>query len=135
MGTGSQSAPAEWKISLNQDPRASEAVDPQLLLKLESRGYVIDQSDEVQWYLDYRKANAATFLQKDLLLRHDPRLIEVLEEYLHNVQRKIGLTDVSTPWELEIHVKEFMLRHQTLLGISQADAEWIADWLDDAQQR
>ena len=74
----------------------------------------------------------ATFLQDDLLLRPDARKIEVLEEYLHNVQRRIGLTEELTPWALEIHVKRFMLRHRRLLGISDADAQWLDEWLASA---
>ena len=118
---------------MNQVSRATELVNPALLRKLEARGYLIDQSDEIQWYLDYRQANAATFLQRDLLLRPDARTVEVLEEYLHNVQRQTGLTEKMTPWELEIHVKEFMLRHRKLLHISKADAAWIENWLETAR--
>ena len=58
---------------------------------------------------------------------------EVLEEYLHNVQRRVGLTETLTPWQMEIHVKEFMLRHRKLLGISDADGGWLKIWLDKAQ--
>jgi hypothetical protein len=112
--------------------RGSEFADQALLDKLRARGFTIDQSTEIQQYLDYRKANAATFLDRDLLLRPDAREIEVLEEYLHNVQRQAGLTNTMTPWQLEIHVKEFMLRHQNMLGISEADAQWLGEWLAKA---
>ncbi|HIC89451.1 MAG TPA: hypothetical protein EYP04_08620 [Anaerolineae bacterium] len=87
---------------------------------------------EVQRYLDMRKANSATFLNRDLLLRPDARKVEMLEEYLHNVQRKIGLTGKLTPRELEVHVKHFMLRHSRLLGICVADQQWLRDWLKRA---
>ena len=112
--------------------RACELVDAALLEKLRARGFTIDQSAEIQSYLDYRRANAATFLEKDLLLRPDPRRIEVLEEYLHNVQKDIGLLEKLTPTQMEIHVKMFMLRHQKMLGISEADAQWLRNWLDKA---
>ncbi len=69
-------------------------------------------------------------MTRDLLLRPDPRKIEVLEEYLHNVQRQTGLTDRMNSGELEIHVKEFMLRHRLMLGISASDAAWLEDWLN-----
>jgi hypothetical protein len=120
---------------LNEGPRAAELVDQALLDNLRSRGYTVDQSAEIQQYLDYRKANAATFLERDLLLRPDARRIEVLEEYLHNVQRQVGLTEKLTPWQMEIHVKEFMRRHQKLLGLSDADAHWLKNWLDTARGR
>ena len=50
----------------------------------------------------------------------------------HNVQKDIGLLEKLTPAQLEIHVKEFMHRHQTMLGISEADGWWLRDWLDKA---
>jgi hypothetical protein len=118
---------------LNDILRATELVENALLDKLRARGYSIDQSAEIEQYLDYRAANAATFLQKDLLLRPDARKIEVLEEYLHNVQRQVGLTNHMIPRQLERHVKEFMLRHRKLLGISNADSKWLKDWLEEAQ--
>ena len=124
---------ASNRALLNQGARASELADQALLDKLKSRGFTIDQSADIQRYLDYRKANAATFLDKDLLLRPDPRKIEVLEEYLPNVQRKIGLTDKMTPAQLEIHVKDFMLRHRKKLGINDADAGWLQNWLEIAR--
>jgi hypothetical protein len=118
---------------LNEGARATELADEALLNKLRVRGFTIDQSAEIQRYLDYRKANAATFLEKDLLLRPDARKIEVLEEYLHNVQKDIGLMNKMTPAQMEVHVKEFMLRHKKMLGISEADAQWLKNWLDKAK--
>ncbi len=115
------------------DARAAEHADGPLLDKLRDRGYIIDQSTEIQEYLDHRGANAATFLQGDLLLRPDPRKVEIIEEYLHNVQRRVGLVSKMSPRELEIHVKEFMVRHRKMLGISDADAGWLQCWLDSAQ--
>ncbi|NLG51699.1 MAG: hypothetical protein GX552_16465 [Chloroflexi bacterium] len=121
----------------NDGARATEVADPALLRKLGSRGYVIDQSPEIVRYLDSRGANAGTFLNNDLLLRPGARKLEVLEEYLHNVQHRIGLTNKLTPGAtggLEMHVKDFMLRHRRLLGISDADATWIEDWLTAARK-
>ena len=119
----------------SQGTRASELADVGLLKKLEERGFSIDQSAEIQRYLNFRNADAATFLEKDLLLRPDARKIEVLEEYLHNVQRNIGLMDRMTPWQMEVHVKDFMLRHQKMLGISEADTQWLKDWLEKATSK
>ncbi len=104
-----------------------------LLNKLVQRRYTIDQSDAVQDYLNSRHAFAATFLDGGLLLRKDARHTEVLEEYLHNVQHRLKMTNYMTPWQLEVHVKKFMLRHQRLQGINEADAAWLVHWLDVAQ--
>jgi len=120
----------------NQGIRSSEVADISLLRKLESRGYAIDQSDEIVRHLDRVGANASTFGTKDLLLRPDARKLEVLEEYLHNVQFKIGLQkrlSTGPTGGLELHVKEFMLRHRRLLGLSDADAAWLANWLSQAR--
>ena len=134
-GTGGKSgvAPRTGSELLNGGARTTELADAALLKKLEERGFSIDQSAETRRYLDSRKANAATFLEKDLLLRPDARKVEVLEEYLHNVQKDIGLMDKMTPAQLEFHVKEFMLRHQKMLGISDADAQWLKNWFDTAK--
>lgn len=48
--------------------RAIDLADPSLLEKLRRRGFEIDQTEAIERYLDVRNANAATFLQNDLLL-------------------------------------------------------------------
>ena len=57
----------------------------------------------------------------------------MLEKYLHNVQKDIGLLNEMTPDQMEIHVKEFMLRHKKMLGFSDTDAQWLKNWLDKAK--
>lgn len=114
--------------------RPPQPADQALLDRLRQRGYVIDDSDDIQALLDHQRANAATFLQRDLLLRRDPRQVEVLEEYLHNVQYRLGLYERMTIRELELHVKEFMLRHPKLLGLIDADLRWLVDWLQEADR-
>ena len=77
-------------------------------------------------------------MTRDLLLRPDARKVEVLEEYLHNVQKDIGLTEKLSSGPiggLEMHVKDFMLRHKKMLGINDADAAWISDWLKGANEK
>lgn len=105
--------------------RGATPAMPELLDRLRARGYEVVQSDEIEVYLDLRGAHAATWLQRDLLLRKDPRHIEVIEEFLHNVQHRIGLTEQMSVRELEQHVKTFMIRHHRLLGISVEDVDWL----------
>ena len=50
------------------------------------------------------------------------------------MQKDIGLTEKMAPWELEIHVKEFMVRHQKILGIADGDVQWLKNWLDTAKK-
>lgn len=56
-----------------------------------------------------------------LILRLDARKVEVIEEFLHGTQYRIGLFGRMTPFEAEVHVKRFMIRHSTLLRISTED--------------
>lgn len=59
---------------------------------------------------------------KTIYLRLVARRIEVLEEALHGMQERLGLLDDLGCPGYETHVNEFMLRHQRMLGISDADA-------------
>lgn len=103
--------------------------NPSWLERLKTRGYLILQGAEVTDYLNARGANAATFGCKEILLRDDPRAVEVLEEFLHNVQVKLGMLERYSRTALERHVKEFMLRHQRLLKLGEADVQWLQEWL------
>jgi hypothetical protein len=60
--------------------------------------------------------------------RRDARRIEVLEEFLHNVQEKLGMLDLPYP-RYEIKVKDFMIRHRRLLKISDNDAKVLRQML------
>jgi hypothetical protein len=122
---------------LNTGGRPNELVPQALVKKLEARGYAIWQDEESERYLDARGANASTYLTKDITLRRDARRLEVLEEYLHNVQNRIGIIKGHEPGanlDYEIHVKDFMLRHQKLLRINDDDAEWLREWLEKARE-
>ena len=122
----------EAVILLNKgNQRAPTFVNQSLLDSLKRRGYDVQQSADVQKYLNLRGANAATFLQKDILLKMDPRKVEVLEEFLHNVQHRKGLTSKMNPVQLEIHVKDFMIRHKKMLGLSPGDVKWLEKSLEE----
>jgi hypothetical protein len=59
---------------------------------------------------------------RHILLRPNPRKIEVIEEFLHGNQFDLGLiSHVENAPRLEVHVKQFMIRHHRLLGISAED--------------
>ncbi len=92
---------------------------------LEQRGYTLFQDAETQRLLDYFDANASTDMAGNISLRSDPRQVEVLEEYLHNVMNNKGMYDGLNTAEQEIMTKEWMIQHQQLLGISQEDASWL----------
>ena len=90
----------------------------------------IDQSLEIQRYLDSRRANASTWGDGILNLRSDPRKVEVIEEWLHNVQKRLGLFDRMTLLDIERHVEGFMIRHHRMLGLRDGDVRWLRRWLD-----
>jgi hypothetical protein len=72
-----------------------------------------------------RGAEAAAFGAEDILLRPNPSKAAVLEEFLHGTQQRLGIVDRLGTRGLgsaETHVKDFMLRHQRMLGLSAEDA-------------
>ena len=50
-----------------------------------------------------------------------PGKAAVLEEFLHGTQFRLGLIDRLSPAGAEAHVKDFMIRHQSLLGLGPED--------------
>jgi YD repeat-containing protein len=75
-------------------------------------------------YLNYRQAEAAALGKEDIILRLNPSKAAVLEEFLHGTQNKLGIVDrlgTSGFGSAETHVKDFMIRHQKMLGLSPED--------------
>jgi len=111
----------------NQGLRTTESASDDLLRSVQSKGRTIDYalpgSDELR-YLDYMKANANVGGENmtNIILRQNPTKVEVLEEFLHGTQFRRGVIDRLGVQGAEVHVKDFMLRHQRLLGITDQDA-------------
>jgi large repetitive protein len=111
----------------NSSLRTIEAASEDLLRAVESKGrtiiYALPGSEELR-YLDSMGANANVGgpTMADILLRQNPTKVEVLEEFLHGTQARLGIIEKVGVCGAETHVKEFMLRHQRLLGISPEDA-------------
>ncbi|MCZ7647466.1 MAG: hypothetical protein M5U26_19785 [Planctomycetota bacterium] len=110
----------------NHGLRGTENASKNLINAVEGKGrtitYAREGSDELR-YLNAMQANANVGGEdlRHILLRMDPKKIEVLEEFLHGTQQRLGLVDRLGVQGAERHVKEFMIRHQKLLGISDAD--------------
>lgn len=66
----------------------------------------------------------------EIVLPANPRKIQAIEEFLHSTQRKIGLLDdPEVPRQIaEVHVKDFMLRHSKMLGLTDNDVQ-VMQWL------
>jgi hypothetical protein len=108
--------------------RGHETASPELLRSVVEKGRVIafarEGSDDLR-YLDSKAGNAnvggATL--EHILLREDARTIEVWEEFLHGTQYRCGVIDRLGFDGAEVHVKEFMIRHQRLMRLSAEDVE------------
>jgi RHS repeat-associated protein len=122
----------ESKTSFSVGPRGEELASPELLDAVTRNGRrEIFQDSETQRLLDYFRANASASADgKSISLRSDPRKIEVLEEFLHGTQVRLGIQDRMSTSQSEIHVKSFMIRHKKILGISEADVEWLTKSMD-----
>lgn len=75
-------------------------------------------------YLEYTGAegNVGNADLKHILLRENPSKAAVLEEFIHGVQHDIGIaqTSANISWR-EYHAKDFMVRHQSLIGLGEED--------------
>jgi RHS repeat-associated protein len=82
-------------------------------------------------YLDFMKANANVGGEDltHIILKPEARKIEVLEEFLHGTQKKAGIVDRLGVPGAEVQVKDFMIRHKRLLGISDGDASILREMM------
>lgn len=58
-----------------------------------------------------------------ILLRPNPSKAAILEQFLHGTQHQIGIITELGRAGAESHVKDFMIRHQRLLGLGDEDIE------------
>ena len=75
-----------------------------------------------------RGAEAAAFGDELILLRPKPSKAAVLEEFLHGTQQRLGVVDrlgTTGLGSAETHVKDFMIRHQRMLGLGAEDVRRI----------
>ena len=56
-----------------------------------------------------------------ILLSRPASKAAILDEFLHGTQHKLGLIDKLGVAGAERHVKEFMIRHQSMLGLNDED--------------
>lgn len=106
--------------------RGDTVATKELLQSIENKGKTIifakTGSDEAK-LLDYFGANASVNTNNinHIIVKPDVRKIEILEEFLHGTQQKLGIIDRLGNYVSEIHVKDFMIRHQKVLGLSNND--------------
>lgn len=66
-------------------------------------------------------ASVSGVQNQSIILRPDARKIEALEEFLHGTQSRKGIIEKLRREGAEVHVKDFMIRHRRLLGLSDGD--------------
>ena len=80
--------------------------------------------------LDYfgSEASVGGINNSSIILRENPSKAAVLEEFLHGTQSRLGIVDrlgTSGLGSAETHVKDFMIRHQRMLGLGDADVNLL----------
>lgn len=102
--------------------------EPRLLKAVESKGRQIEiavPNSDFARHLESVQADASVFVtigESDIiLLKPNANKISVLEEFLHGTQRCIPSLEREARVILEVHVKDFMIRHKRLLGLSEND--------------
>ena len=108
--------------------RGDTIADDDLLQLIESKGrkiVVATPGSEEARFLDYFGANASvdTGDVNHIIVRPDVLKIEILEEFLHGTQQKLGIIEKLGNFDSEIHIKNFMIRHQKMLKLSSGDIE------------
>ena len=112
------------KLSSESLNSLAKPVDQDLINQLNKKGWIIDiakpGTDNWRW-LEYNGADASfnTGVPKHILLKEGAPRSALLEEFLHGTQNDLNLIEkYGTFQNLEIHVKDFMLRHVNLLGLN-----------------
>ena len=99
---------------------------PELLTGMAEKGrqiVIATAGSEELAYMDamYVNALARGVSKSEIWLRENPLKIAALEEFLHGSQARHGWLTVMPEEIAEVKVKDFMLRHQKLLGLTPND--------------
>jgi RHS repeat-associated protein len=107
-----------------------EPASPELLTAVSRHRAVViaKEGSEEMRFLDHFGAEASAGGEgtAHILLRPNPSKAAVLEEFLHGTQDRLGILDRLGRQGLgsaETHVKDFMIRHQRLLGLGSEDVK------------
>ena len=91
---------------------------------------IADEGSDALRFLNMRNAEATAFGADDILLRADPSKAAVLEEFLPGTQQRLGVIDRLGRSGAESHVKDFMIRHQRMLGLGAEDVRRLEQLRD-----
>ncbi len=109
-------------------PRAAELAGEELIEAFIRHKRNVFRGPDVDDYLTTMGASGSAS-GNDILLASDVRTTEAWEEFLHTIQERLGMRETMSRRELEIRARQFMVRHQRLLGISDADIQIVASEL------
>jgi RHS repeat-associated protein len=109
------------KMLFREGTEITESASKELIEKVSSKRIVTiaKEGTEDLKYLEAVGAEASTD-GLNILLRENASRLAVFEEFLHGTQQKIGLElgETYSRSYLEWHVRDFMIRHSKLLGLS-----------------
>jgi hypothetical protein len=102
-----------------------EPMDPAKLERIkksfESKGGVIDQSDDAEAYLRMRGAEGLTLNEKTILLPKDANTSAVYEELIHSTQFRKGMPTSSNVTEMEIQAAEKLIKNRKAYKIPNSE--------------
>ncbi|HDW8085029.1 TPA: RHS repeat protein [Escherichia coli] len=112
-------------MNSSSDLMGVEKAAPELLEAISRKRHLIialPGSDEFRM-LEHFGAEASV-LDMTIIVRSNPSKAAILEEFLHGTQEKLGIAEKLGRYGLgsaETHVKDFMIRHKKMLGLSDED--------------
>ena len=111
--------------------RTNELASEALLNSVRARRTVViatEGSEELR-LLEYFRANANVGGENltHIILRPDARRVEVLEEFLHGTQFRLGQVQRLGVEPAEVALRQWMIRHRRMLGITEEDARILAE--------
>lgn len=101
----------------------AKPIDMALVKKLEEKGWTVVVARKGMEEFKYltsqgAEASVAEGFPKHIIIKDTATKSALLEEFLHGTQLKRGLLEkYGSHQALEVHVKDFMLRHAKLLGL------------------
>ena len=126
-------------VSLNSSDtlRGTQAASQELIDAVSKKRDVViaQEGSEGMRYLNWIGAagNVGGPTMKHILLKPNPSKITLLEEFLHGTQHRLGIIKdlgSSGMGSAETHVKDFMIRHNRLLGLNEKDVDILKQLRD-----
>ncbi|MCM1329084.1 MAG: hypothetical protein NC253_06535 [Ruminococcus sp.] len=115
---------------LTRKPKPDGYIEPMPKKQLRSikaafrkRGGIIQQSDEIDEYLEKKHAEGITYNAEIILLKQNPGRASVFEEIIHTAQYRDGKNDGSVKSCLinEIEAQRKLLKHAELYKLTEPE--------------